>query len=77
MNNKIITLQTELNVAHAKNLKIRLATRILGWSLCIIPAAVMGFIIGGIFGMSFAIAAGFLLAQIVDSIFTKKLWKIN
>lgn len=74
MKTKIITLPTELNNNHAKNQKLRLAVRILGWSLFIVPAGFVGYLVGGIFGLAFAVGASFLLAKIVDSIFSKKLW---
>lgn len=73
MNNKIINLYTSQET-QKNNSKSRLLIRTIGWTLCLLPAGAMGFIIGGIFGMACALSIAFLFALILDSIFSKKLF---
>ncbi len=76
MNKKIISLQTQETIQFSnkisKQSKTRRIARAIGWAICMVPSAVIGFSLGGVFGIAFGLFAGFLFAQILDPLLTKK-----
>ena len=53
--------------------KTKQITRIMSTTLCVLPAAIVGATLGGIFGLAFGIFAGFLISQVLNPIVSKKI----